>query len=772
MSENNRRFVPLAKSVVIEYVEITGSVPKNATVITKTSIPTGSNINPSEEFIKITSTNKVYRLVAKQPSIYDSTNKPNGIKFGEVAVNFKQDFEALFISNNSNDILKFTPIKEEIDLYETSQKAATTMAVNEFVLPVEVTYTPSATLSYAVNENEVYFPSSSTGISTLNLTVNAHNLNQDFVRPATFYFKTGSNGCTVNLLGAALDGVYGVADPSNIRLIENSTYRIIVKDKRAFIECAIPVLSRVGHGDGITFRNVADTQDKETLDGGGIIKLKTATTTEKGGVKVYSTKNTSVSAATTPTSPKTNRDYGLEVGGDDKAYVYVPWEDTKNTAGTMNTSDKIYIVGSKTKATTAANDNKQTNTNGENYIDGDGWLCTDGQKVAIQKDVNEINDLLEILEQWPTITHAVNVKSGDTQPTVTISSLPDLKNKFIAQQNGNVSPIQITSNNQAVKVGSTIKPAVAISVTDKATFNPSGSSITITGKTTLSGFTNGYRTTISGDITQSQSFTASGRGAAQITQIDKSKTADSTLTLAYNGGEVVSVNNASANTNITIPTTVTVTSNLGKGLNTIKLTYHNPSSISRGDADYTIPEIKLYNVSSLNRSNDAHLEIEGENTSGCPGLSTTAADKTVTLNVYGAFPIFSTTSEGIITVEADAKSTYNTGSTTNVDTNKNYFFNYYTTSSIVLYFLFGSIPNGAANSNAKIFLPVNNDTGCNLRITEIQGFNAVAQNWSVPMTLTESTNDNVDGRTYKQYIISDSASAGQGPNAYRVAISR
>ena len=341
MPENNRRFAPLAKSVVIEYVEITGSVPRNATVITKTSIPTGSNIDPTEEFIKITSTNKVYRLVAKQPSIYDATNKPNGLKLGEVAVNFKQDFEALFISNNSNGILKFTPIKENIGLYETSQRAATAMAVNEFVLPVEKTYTPSTTLSYTVNENEVYFPSSSTGITTLNLTVNAYNSNQDFLRPATFYFKTSSNGCTVNLLGAAIDTVYGVADPSNIVLNGNSTYRIIIKDKRAFIECAIPDLSRVGHGEGIIFRNAADTQDKTTLAEAGLIKIKKATTTDKGGVKVYASSNTNVTAATTPASPKSDRTYGLEVGNDDKAYVYVPWEDTKNTAGTMNTNDKI-----------------------------------------------------------------------------------------------------------------------------------------------------------------------------------------------------------------------------------------------------------------------------------------------------------------------------------------------------------------------------------------------------------------------------------------------
>ena len=649
MSENNRRFVPLAKSVVIEYVEITGSVPKNATVITKTSIPTGSNINPSEEFIKITSTNKVYRLVAKQPSIYDSTNKPNGIKFGEVAVNFKQDFEALFISNNSNDILKFTPIKEEIDLYETSQKAATTMAVNEFVLPVEVTYTPSATLSYAVNENEVYFPSSSTGISTLNLTVNAHNLNQDFVRPATFYFKTGSNGCTVNLLGAALDGVYGVADPSNIRLIENSTYRVIVKDKRAFIECAIPVLSRVGHGDGIAFRNVADTQDKETLDGGGIIKLKTATTTEKGGVKVYSTKNTSVSAATTPTSPKTNRDYGLEVGGDDKAYVYVPWEDTKNTAGTMNTSDKIYIVGSKTKATTAANDNKQTNTNGENYIDGDGWLCTDGQKVLVDANLDFIRDALASMEEWPSVETETTVSP---QPVcyLTTNPVPNSVGNYYSVTNGSIA--ENVSNGKAYRAGRTLVTRGNISVNTTATFYPS-EDVTYTATNRIYGMNYGYKDTYESTTKHTETEKKSIKEIpTECNRTDVSKTSDTKIEIhkKVNNGEYTvpaSANNSGANTTITI-NSGTVLGTLEEGTTKLVIKYTNPSTISRTGTSGNVEEITAYYSSNINNFKQDKkttiqtktVAIDAVNTKYAEGSSNGGVKEGGVFTIYGVYPLF------------------------------------------------------------------------------------------------------------------------------------
>ena len=86
--------------------------------------------------------------------------------------------------------------------------------------------------------------------------------------------------------------------------------------------------------------------------------------------------------------------------------------------------------------------------------------------------------------------------------------------------------------------------------------------------------------------------------------------------------------------------------------------------------------------------------------------------------------------------------------------------------------MFGSIPYGATASGAKIFLPNDTDSEYSLSISDIKGFNSVAQNWSVGMSVTGPTNVTVDGRTYKQYIISDTDTAGQGKNAYKVTISR
>ena len=80
--------------------------------------------------------------------------------------------------------------------------------------------------------------------------------------------------------------------------------------------------------------------------------------------------------------------------------------DTKNTAGSTNTASKIFLVGvtSKSAGTTADPDDHQSYTNGNNYIGTDGRLYTINKKVALEEDVDEINELLNLLEQWPTIT--------------------------------------------------------------------------------------------------------------------------------------------------------------------------------------------------------------------------------------------------------------------------------------------------------------------------------------------------------------------------------
>ena len=61
----------------------------------------------------------------------------------------------------------------------------------------------------------------------------------------------------------------------------------------------------------------------------------------------------------------------------EKAYVEVPWNDTKNSAGTTNwINKKLYLVGAETQAT-----NPTTNSNVNVYIGTDNCLYSNGTKV-------------------------------------------------------------------------------------------------------------------------------------------------------------------------------------------------------------------------------------------------------------------------------------------------------------------------------------------------------------------------------------------------------
>ena len=90
-------------------------------------------------------------------------------------------------------------------------------------------------------------------------------------------------------------------------------------------------ISSITPGTGLTGTDT-DTAITDT----GTINLKTASTSEIGGIKIYkdntdysvSAKKSSITAETTDFS----RYYGLEIDGDDKAFVYIPWTDTKVTA--------------------------------------------------------------------------------------------------------------------------------------------------------------------------------------------------------------------------------------------------------------------------------------------------------------------------------------------------------------------------------------------------------------------------------------------------------
>lgn len=85
--------------------------------------------------------------------------------------------------------------------------------------------------------------------------------------------------------------------------------------------------------------------------------LPAATTGALGGIKIGYAEN--------------GQNYPVELD-DNKAYVNVPWTDTKNTAGSTNNASKIYLIGATSQAT-----NPQTYSNSKIYAT-DGVLTTEG----------------------------------------------------------------------------------------------------------------------------------------------------------------------------------------------------------------------------------------------------------------------------------------------------------------------------------------------------------------------------------------------------------
>lgn len=104
-----------------------------------------------------------------------------------------------------------------------------------------------------------------------------------------------------------------------------------------------------------------------------------ATASALGMVKVNQSYGT---AATLESSGNIQgRNYGLQIDSNQKAFVYVPWEntdtDTKNTAGTNNlASTKLYLVGA-----TEQSANPVTYSNANCYVGTDNCLYSDGSKV-------------------------------------------------------------------------------------------------------------------------------------------------------------------------------------------------------------------------------------------------------------------------------------------------------------------------------------------------------------------------------------------------------
>lgn len=125
-----------------------------------------------------------------------------------------------------------------------------------------------------------------------------------------------------------------------------------------------PGLNKTGTVTSITPGTGLTNGTEETaITTSGTLNLKTASTSEIGGVKIA--KDNSSYTVTTATSAISNnitsgKYYGVELDKNDKAFVYVPWTDTKVT-NTLSTATKFYFAGTTSTSTATGTQYFDTN---------------------------------------------------------------------------------------------------------------------------------------------------------------------------------------------------------------------------------------------------------------------------------------------------------------------------------------------------------------------------------------------------------------------------
>ena len=192
-------------------------------------------------------------------------------------------------------------------------------------------------------------------LATLNAFMNNSSVNKD---GETLTVKI--NGSTQSLTNTWRS----ISDKTNGT---SSTISASEKAVKAAYDLAASKTSNTGTVTSVTpGTGLTGTSSDAAITTSGTINLKTAGTSEIGGIKIgYS---------------ESGKNYPVQLDSDYKAYVYVPWTDnntdTKNTAGSSNkTGSKLLLVGA-TSTTTGT-----TYTNSNCYVGTDNCLYSGGTKV-------------------------------------------------------------------------------------------------------------------------------------------------------------------------------------------------------------------------------------------------------------------------------------------------------------------------------------------------------------------------------------------------------
>lgn len=125
-----------------------------------------------------------------------------------------------------------------------------------------------------------------------------------------------------------------------------------------------PGLNKTGTVTSITpGTGLTNGTDETAITTSGTLNLKTASTSEIGGVKIAKD-NSSYTVATATSVISNNitsgKYYGVELDKNDKAFVYVPWTDTKVT-NTLSTATKFYFAGTTSTSTATGTQYFDTN---------------------------------------------------------------------------------------------------------------------------------------------------------------------------------------------------------------------------------------------------------------------------------------------------------------------------------------------------------------------------------------------------------------------------
>lgn len=453
--------------------------------------------------------------------------------------------------------------------------------------------------------------------------------------------------------------------------------------------------------------------------------------------------------------------------------------DTKNTAGSINTSDKIYIVGTKTKATTADNDNNQTYTNGNNYVGSDGWLYTgENQKVLVDADLDAIRQALASMEEWPTVTTSANVVPSITTKVVT-ESVPTAITTYYKLDSTNLG-----TNSSVQVAGGALTMAKAVSIATTTTFTPASD----TGyqiKNEISGMDFGYKTSLS-DTTKSSDTTRTETVTVTPThtRTNNSSTATFVVKKQVNGGSWTDAATGTLSSGtITIANAASL-GNLAEGTTKLKLVYTNTSTIARATKSYTVPAVgNTYYSSNINNFDSTHVSSIAQQTGTLPAVTTKYAESSSSgvksggeFIIYGVYPLYTNGSRNQSSaITGDNR----TNGTTGGATTYNRFGssdvagpNYAANATSTWYVSFGEINISNASLNkAYIYTPAVTG-GRSVTITSVQGANSSTGSYdsgTVNMTIANDGTVTISGRTCTRWWIKNPAGS-EGANSYKITI--